>query len=128
MISDPKIAMYTFAVSDRFTAYGTVGFVLLKSGSVELFVMSCRVLGLSVAVPFLVSCLKDSKQVDQNPRGIINFTPRNEPCRDLFTKAGFRQKTENEFVLENKGDLTKIDSAIYHVRFIKTASSKGLAA
>ena len=127
MISDPEMAMYTFSVSDKFTAYGTVGFVLLKSGSVELFVMSCRVLGLNVAVPFLVSCLKHSGQINQKPRG-INISPRNEPCRDLFTKAGFKKKSDNLFELEEEQDLAKVDSDIYHIRFNKDQSVKSSAA
>jgi hypothetical protein len=67
-----------------------VGFLLIRGTAVELVVMSCRVIGLKAAVPFLVAALQDADLTGARPTGRIVESPRNEPCRSLFLDAGFQ--------------------------------------
>ena len=41
----------TFEVRDRFTEYGLVGVAILRDGSIDQYVMSCRVIGLDERPP-----------------------------------------------------------------------------
>jgi FkbH-like protein len=107
--------VHSMSVKDRFCDYGLVGAIVLDASSVSLMVMSCRVIGLSVAVPFLVSALRASRLPLDGFRGTIVTGPRNSPCRDLFLQAGFRDAGGGEFVLEKASDLAAVDPGIYRI-------------
>lgn len=108
------VEMYSLTVSDRFTSYGLVGFVLLRDQEVDLFVMSCRVMALQVAVPFLATVLRESRKNLNGFKGRIVEGPRNEPCRELFAQAGFKAQKRGVFVLSHEAELAKVDASLYN--------------
>lgn len=90
--------VYTFNVVDKFTSYGTVGVVLVRWGHIiEQFVMSCRVLGLDVEQTVLNAIMNVRLKPDDHPiySAPLIHTEANLPCRDLYSKAGFRFEPEN---------------------------------
>ncbi|MCX5205049.1 HAD-IIIC family phosphatase [Streptomyces sp. NBC_00237] len=58
---------------------------------VDAFALSCRVIGLDVAVPFLASALDDAARGRSlaGARGRVVVTARNTPAQDLYPDAGF---------------------------------------
>ncbi|MFB9522395.1 HAD-IIIC family phosphatase [Streptomyces cremeus] len=109
-VARPGARLYTARVSDRFTDYGLVGACLIEgvgsggapgaapegrevSGAlvIDAFALSCRVIGLDVAVPFLAAALDDAA-VGTSPAGTrarVVVTARNTPAQDLYPDAGF---------------------------------------
>jgi FkbH-like protein len=93
MISDPDIERYVLTCEDKFGAYGTIGFcVVRRRGSVariEDLMLSCRVQGkLIEAVLFDHIC---SRGPESTERLEVNFrtTDRNLPAQQVLTKLGF---------------------------------------
>ncbi|MFJ3906194.1 HAD-IIIC family phosphatase [Streptomyces sp. NPDC090025] len=93
LLTEPDTRLHVAHVSDRFADYGMTGACLVRGGEVTAFALSCRVIGLDAALPFLVAALRDG--ADGDPArltglgGRIVATDRNTPARDLFTAAGF---------------------------------------
>lgn len=73
-----------FRVSDRYTHYGLVGVVLIRRGTIEQFVMSCRVFGLGAEHAVLAILAKESLRASR-----VIETPKNGPCRSVFKDAGW---------------------------------------
>jgi FkbH-like protein len=92
-VTDPQHAIYTLAVKDRFTNYGLVGVLIYAENYVDTFVLSCRVIGLTPAVPFLIETIK--REPHRLPLSAqIVHTTRNEPCRTVFQDAGFTEHND----------------------------------
>jgi FkbH-like protein len=89
-VADPQHAVYSLAVKDQFADYGLVGVLIYAGNCVDTFVLSCRVIGLSPAVPFLVETIKREPHRLPLSAEIVR-TPRNEPCRTVFRDAGFAE-------------------------------------
>ncbi|WP_257448047.1 HAD-IIIC family phosphatase [Archangium lipolyticum] len=108
--------VWRLKVSDRFTDYGLVGVVVLDEG-VRLMVLSCRVIGLRVPVPFLATVLRASGMAGSNPRARLVIGPRNEPARSVFLDTGFQAapSEDNLFVLPNAEALAPVDASIYRL-------------
>ncbi|MFD3728477.1 HAD-IIIC family phosphatase [Streptomyces sp. NPDC058671] len=93
VLAEPDARLHVAHVSDRFADYGMTGACLVRGGEVAAFALSCRVIGLDVAVPFLVAAVRDGS--DGEPArlaglgGRIAVTDRNTPARELFLNAGF---------------------------------------
>ena len=82
-----------FDVTDRFTAYGLVGAVLVKYASIEQWVMSCRVLGLEVELAVMSDLLHQLQEEGyRQVSGLLVETEVNAPCRDLFARCDFRNR------------------------------------
>ncbi len=107
--------VFVMDVEDKYTKYGLVGVCVLKDGEIDSFVMSCRVIGIRVAVPFLVTCLRSYNKVIQKWTASITPTERNLPCRDLFSLAGFQKEKENRFFVLSLDRLKSIDKTIYDI-------------
>lgn len=90
------------SVTDKYADYGLVGVCLIEDDVVSALVISCRVIGLDIAVPFLVSCLRESDRDREGIRGLVVPTPRNEPARDVFIRAGFDQVSPGTYVLAGR--------------------------
>jgi FkbH-like protein len=87
-VTDPQHAVYSLAVKDRFADYGLVGVLIYAGNCVDTFVLSCRVIGLAPAVPFLVETIR--REPHRLPLSAeIVHTTRNDPCRTVFRDAGF---------------------------------------
>ncbi|HEX7707257.1 MAG TPA: hypothetical protein VF701_12430, partial [Thermoanaerobaculia bacterium] len=65
---------------------------LLRGAVVELFVMSCRVIGLGVEHALLRAAIRDSGA--PAVQGRIIATDRNLPVRNLFREHGFEEEGE----------------------------------
>jgi uncharacterized protein (TIGR03435 family) len=114
LLQCPEAEIYVLEAEDRFTAYGVVGVCILREGAVASLVMSCRVLTLRPAVPFLVSALRFGSFAEVEVWGQIVETDRNGPCRNVFLDAGFT-KQENGMFVRRPGQLVCFDPAIYDV-------------
>ncbi|WP_147268784.1 HAD-IIIC family phosphatase [Sphaerisporangium album] len=102
-------AVWTLSVSDRIADYGLVGVVMLRGAEVAGMVVSCRVLGLDVALPFLVATLRAGGGDRPGTTGSIVETARNHPCRGIFTSAGFEPAGAGLFRLADPGRLPSLD-------------------
>lgn len=114
-LSRPGAELYTMEVSDKFTDYGLTGVCMIESGEVITFVMSCRVLGLKVETPFLVSAVRFGRWDAGEVRGRIIETRVNQPCRQLFLQAGFRDEGGGWYACQQGRGLAAIDPNIYEV-------------
>lgn len=115
VLAEPDACLYTAHVSDRFADYGMTGACLVRGGEVAAFALSCRVIGLDVAVPFLVAAVRDG--ADGDPAllaglgGRIAVTDRNTPARELFLNAGFTADgSEGRHVLTDPGRLPDLSA------------------
>ena len=87
--------MMAFEVTDRFTSYGLVGVVIFRSGLIEQWVMSCRVLGYQVENAVMAIIVAAMRASDPGPvTGRLLHTDVNFPCRDLFRDCGFTETGE----------------------------------
>jgi FkbH-like protein len=78
---------HAFNVTDRFTAYGLVGLLLVHGNCIRQFVMSCRVVGLDVEQLMLRTVIDriDAPEVSAE----YAKTEKNHLCADLYPKNGF---------------------------------------
>lgn len=78
---------HAFKVSDKFTAYGLVGLLLVKGNRICQFVMSCRVVGLDVEQQMLRAVIDRIN----NPKVTAEYekTDKNHLCAELYPKNGF---------------------------------------
>jgi predicted enzyme involved in methoxymalonyl-ACP biosynthesis len=113
IVNLPQGAVYTLEVSDRFASYGLVGACLLWNDEITNFVLSCRVIPLNTAVPFLSAVLQHHGRAPI--RATIVEGPRNQPCRSLYSDAGFESIESGKYVLSHLANLTPIDPGIHHV-------------
>jgi FkbH-like protein len=115
MLASPDHAIYALEVSDCFGAHGIVGLCILDGSRIDSFLVSCRVIGLRVALPFLVSILR---QHDRFPlEGRIVDGPRNHPCRGLYREAGFHEVGQGRFQLARGADLVPLDPTVHPVEW-----------
>jgi FkbH-like protein len=81
---------WCFEVADRFTQYGLVGVAAIRSGRIDQFAMSCRVVGLGVETAVLATlCAHLDK--GSGLRGRIVETAANRLSRDLYERSGWRR-------------------------------------
>ncbi|MCE9588661.1 MAG: HAD-IIIC family phosphatase [Verrucomicrobia bacterium] len=78
---------YTFNVTDRFTAYGLVGLLMVQGNCIRQFVMSCRVVGLDVEQQMLRSVIDRINTPEVTAEYVR--TEKNHLCADLYPKNGF---------------------------------------
>ena len=78
---------HAFKVTDRFTAYGLVGLLLVQGNCISQFVMSCRVVGLDVEQQMLREVV--DRIIAQEVTAEYAKTDKNHLCADLYAKNGF---------------------------------------
>ena len=78
---------YTFNVTDRFTAYGLVGLLMVQGNCIRQFVMSCRVVGLDVEQQMLRSVIDRINTPEVTAEYVR--TEKNHLCADLYPKNCF---------------------------------------
>jgi len=106
--------LWCLRVRDRFTDHGLVGALVLKP-DIETMVLSCRMIGLQVAVPFLATALTAASAAAARPRGAVVIGPRNQPARSVFADAGFAPDGDGGYVLRSAADLARADPSIHRV-------------
>ncbi|MEU1228945.1 HAD-IIIC family phosphatase [Streptomyces sp. NPDC005828] len=115
VLTEPDTRLHVAYVSDRFADYGLTGACLVRDGEVTAFALSCRVIGLDVAVPFLVAAVRDGAGGEPGRLaglgGRITATDRNTPARELFLNAGFAAADdEGRHVLTDPGRLPDLSA------------------
>jgi FkbH-like protein len=81
--------IWTVRAQDRFTEYGLVGACVVQGDTIELFVLSCRVIGLGVEHALLRAVLAQLAPQIPLIRGRLAALERNLPARALFRDNGF---------------------------------------
>ncbi|MCU0971650.1 MAG: HAD-IIIC family phosphatase [Gammaproteobacteria bacterium] len=81
--------IWTARAKDRFTEYGLVGACVVQGDTIELFVLSCRVIGLGVEHALLRAVLAELAPQAPIIRGRLAALERNLPARALFRDNGF---------------------------------------
>ena len=85
--------IYVFDVKDNFTAYGTVGVVVVHEGEVEQFVMSCRTAGLDVEIAAMAQITREmAARGHAALSAAFTETDLNLLCRDFYKRCGFESK------------------------------------
>lgn len=108
LLEDPCSDVAVLSVADRFADYGLVGVFIAEGDLVTALAVSCRVLGLSVVVPFLATALRGTGRARAGVRGLLLRTARNEPAWRVFGDAGFRDAGEEGFVLDDAAALPDV--------------------
>jgi FkbH-like protein len=91
--------IYTMRVKDRFADYGLVAACICEGQLIELFVMSCRVIGLGVEHRFLRFVLEQLRADFELVEGRLIASERNLPARALFRDNGFSQTDDTTWRL-----------------------------
>lgn len=111
ILDDSSLEKYVLDCSDKFGAYGLIGFGIVRHSAGEIDVqdlmLSCRVQGKFIEEAFLTHL-----EIHHNPhkaRGLrVNFieTERNQPARQTLETAGLRKlATEKAYFREIKAGL-----------------------
>jgi FkbH-like protein len=118
-ISDGHKSFFVAEVADRFTHYGLVAVCILDESAklIENLVISCRVLALQIAVPFVSSVLRQCMSDARGTRAQLRQTERNAPCHEIYLQCGFRRSPDQNgwFALEDDAELTAPDPTIYNI-------------
>jgi FkbH-like protein len=81
---------FVLDVTDRFTAYGIVGVLLVRGAEIAQFVMSCRVVGMDVEIAAAAGVLRAMAASAASDIGAsLVHTQANLLCRDLWERCGF---------------------------------------
>lgn len=83
--------LYTVRAEDRFADYGLVGVAVAVEGTLEQFLLSCRVVALGVQDAFLRWVVEDLAADYPVVRGRLLQLERNAAARGLFRAHGFRE-------------------------------------
>lgn len=86
-----------FTVEDQHTSYGIVGLLLLKGNTIEQFVMSCRVVGLTIEIGVLSALVKylvQQKLVNELFAHLVT-NESNNLCQEVYKTLGFVENNLN---------------------------------
>ncbi len=120
------VDVMTLHVEDKFAKYGLVAVLIIKDNMVDTFVMSCRVIGLKPAKPFLLASLSACMKKEYVNAEIVEG-PRNHPCRSIFSECGFSEIESNKFRVD-KRELLNAEENIYEIFFdMEQAKGKKIA-
>lgn len=82
--------LFSFSVKDRFTAYGTVGVLVVQDARIEQFVMSCRVAGMDVESAAIAEVLRRlGGHGATRCSAVLVETELNLLCREVYKNCGF---------------------------------------
>jgi FkbH-like protein len=95
--------LYVLRAGDRFGDHGLVGAAVVRDAGdtwwIESFLLSCRVMGLSVETALLKRIVDDARS--HEVRSVIGeFVPttKNHPAEDLYRRHGFRSRDDSQDV------------------------------
>lgn len=120
-IDDPSSALYVMQVEDRFTNYGLVAVCLVRNASIDVFVMSCRVIGLGVENVFLRTVMKDQRGEHPELRGTFIPSDKNMPARNLFRDNGFSEGADGSWRASTQAPVVDEIEPFYNPTFIVSA-------
>lgn len=82
---------FCFDASDKFTAYGLIGVVIVDGANIVQFVMSCRVVGMEVEIAAIAALLPIIAARTGVPAitAALTETELNLLARDLWPRCGF---------------------------------------
>jgi FkbH-like protein len=94
---DPSVKCYAGELRDRFGEYGNIALCvarlsgdLKKTASIEIFLMSCRVMGRGVESAFLSAIEQDLRNTGVSEiEALYQPTAKNEVVRDFWDKMGY---------------------------------------
>jgi len=96
-------SIFLASLTDRFGEHGRIALAIVKPGSnsttveLDVFLMSCRVIGRGVEGSFLRLVLRDARGHGARLcRAEFLPTARNVVCKDFLAAAGFREVTRDE--------------------------------
>lgn len=115
LVEEATLNIFTMEVTDRLGAYGLVGACVFRGDVVENVVVSCRVIGLEVGVPFFASCLRVQSRLHASISGSLRITERNTPCRGLYQDTGFECMADGRYMLSNPDRLARPDESIFSI-------------
>jgi FkbH-like protein len=107
LMGRPGVKTTAVSVRDRFAEYGLCGIVVMEPDAVAAAVLSCRVIGLDVAVAMLVGSLRRARLLRAGTSGRVMNVPRNAPCHDLFSRAGFTHRGDGRFEIVDVGAVAR---------------------
>ncbi len=120
ILDDQTIEKYVLDCSDRFGAYGLIGFGMVRQTEdaleVQDLMLSCRVQGKLVEQAFF-NHLEKHHNFKKTPRMKVNFTEtkRNQPARQVLETSGFTKlEAEGGFVREIDQDRSATE--VVHVK------------
>lgn len=91
MDARPDSRVYTLRVEDRFVDYGLVGVAVVVGGTIELLLLSCRVVALGVQDAFLRAILDDLLDEGTTVRARLLRLDRNAAARGFLQANGFTE-------------------------------------
>lgn len=97
LIEGPGVTVAGARVRDRFGEHGLCGIVVVEGEAVVAVVLSCRVIGLDIAVAMLVASLRLTGRLCVGTSAHVEKVLRNAPCHDLFVRAGFADRDDGCF-------------------------------
>ena len=100
LMNAPDCGLYTLRVQDRLTDYGLVGVCCVRGAELELFAMSCRVIGLGVEDTLLTRIIEDLSAAHRTIVAKYIPTDRNGPARNLLPNHGFEPEDGHVWRLE----------------------------
>jgi len=105
-LTDDHHRIYVSELSDKYSNLGLVAVVIIdrRDGDAifDSFVMSCRAMGFGLE-RLVLRLVLDAEKDSSSYVGRFVPTDRNLPASKLFSEAGFRQRNETEYTLE-QGD------------------------
>jgi FkbH-like protein len=118
-ITEGDRLVYVLAAEDRFTRYGIVGLLVASGSAIETLAISCRVIVLRPALPFLRGTIRRRPpEHDAWPiTASVRLDERNRVAHSVFAQAGFRQVGAGQFILDDRDQLSGFDESIYSVEF-----------
>jgi FkbH-like protein len=99
LVADADARVLQLQAKDRFVDYGTVGVAITQGNCVELFLLSCRVLGLGVEPNVLDAAIRELEVRFAEVHGRFVATDRNQPARNLFRDQGFHRREDGVYSL-----------------------------
>lgn len=123
LLKNKKNYIYILEAKDKFGSYGTCGLVILNikndNALIDVFLMSCRVIGRGIENLFLFETLK---QISKKEKSIKNFigefisTKKNDQVKNFYANNGFKEQSSKnnskKYLIQVK-DLKKIEKKNY---------------
>src|SRR5205085_2461430 len=117
----PGTDVFVMAVRDRYADHGVVGVCVIRDRTVEALAVSCRVLTLDVALPFLLTCLSESCAGRGPVTARLVRTERNGPAQDIFLRAGFAETGTGCFRCSDVQSLALVGGSPHAVRLLEAS-------
>jgi FkbH-like protein len=98
--------VYTLSVKDKFGDNGLTGVCAIYHGVIDIFLLSCRILGRGIEYAFIDKIMKDYKKrkSDTLVLGIYVPTSKNGQVADFYPKLGFNFTDDKSIFTINSND------------------------